>query len=105
MKIVNLGSGSKGNCTVVKTETTTILIDAGLSLADIEDRLSLIEIDPHKVNAILVTHEHSDHIKSVGKLSNNRPTFLPLFPTCKKFGCLSLPDAALYVCTVLCYRL
>ena len=69
MKIVNLGSGSKGNCTLVTTNNTTILIDAGLPLLEIETKLNALGVDIKKLDAILITHEHTDHIKSVGKIS------------------------------------
>ena len=69
MKIVNLGSGSKGNCTLVASDTTTILIDAGLPIAEIEAKLNALGVDPMNIMGILITHEHGDHIKSVGKLS------------------------------------
>lgn len=69
MKIVNLGSGSKGNCTYVQGGKTKILIDCGLSLAEIENRLAQIGENPKNINAILVTHEHSDHIRSLEKFA------------------------------------
>ena len=69
MKIVNLGSGSKGNCTLVASENTIILIDAGLPILEIEAKLNSLGIDPINISGILVTHEHIDHIKSLGKLS------------------------------------
>ena len=69
MKIVNLGSGSKGNCTLVKTDETNILIDAGLPITEIETKLLYLGIEPGDVDGILITHEHSDHIKSVERLS------------------------------------
>ena len=68
MKIVNLGSGSKGNCTLVATKSTVVLIDAGLTLSDIEQKLEKLGVSPEYIKGILVTHEHSDHIKSVGKM-------------------------------------
>ncbi len=66
MRICVLGSGSKGNCTFVEGENTRILIDAGLTKADIESRLALIGVNPDSIDSILVTHEHSDHIKGLG---------------------------------------
>ena len=69
MKIINLGSGSKGNCTLVTSNNTIILIDAGLSVAEIETKLDYLKVDPANIDGILVTHEHIDHVKSVGKLS------------------------------------
>lgn len=66
MRICVLASGSKGNCTFVEGENTRILIDAGLTKSDIEKRLALIGVDPNSIHSILVTHEHSDHIKGLG---------------------------------------
>lgn len=69
MKIVNLGSGSKGNCTLISGAGTVVLIDAGLSLVEIETKLDILGVSPSYINGILITHEHSDHIKSIGKFS------------------------------------
>jgi len=69
MRICVLGSGSKGNSTYIETENSKILIDAGLSKCDLERRLSLLNINPYDIDAILVTHEHSDHIKGVGQFA------------------------------------
>lgn len=74
MKIVTLGSGSKGNCTVVSTLGTTILIDAGLPITEIETKLVSLGINPMQIDAILVTHEHSDHIKSIDRFSKKYGT-------------------------------
>ena len=69
MKITTLASGSKGNCTLVETEKTKILIDAGISLAEIEKKLEILKVNPFDIQGIIITHEHSDHIKSVGAFS------------------------------------
>ena len=74
MKIVTLGSGSKGNCTLVSTDVVTILIDAGLPIFEIESKLISLGISPSNVDAILITHEHSDHIKSVDRFSKKYGT-------------------------------
>jgi len=65
MRICILASGSKGNCTYIESENSKILIDAGLSKKEIVNRLSLIKVSPNDIDAILVTHEHSDHIKGL----------------------------------------
>lgn len=61
MKIVVLGSGSKGNSTFIDFGNIKILIDVGFSYKQIKERLSVINIDPKEINAIFVTHDHSDH--------------------------------------------
>lgn len=62
MRVCVLGSGSKGNCTYIECGDTGILVDAGLSCAQIEKRLKSINVNPFHISAILVTHEHTDHI-------------------------------------------
>ena len=69
MQIASLGSGSKGNATLVNYDKTTILVDCGFSLRQFEQRLSRLEISPQQIDAILVTHEHSDHSSSVVRLA------------------------------------
>lgn len=64
-----LASGSKGNAIFISTGHTSLLIDAGLSGIEIERRLRSRGLDPKDLNAILVSHEHHDHILSVGVLS------------------------------------
>ena len=65
----SLYSGSSGNCLLVQTSNTKILIDAGESAKKISNALSSIDVNPSNIDAILVTHEHSDHIKGLGTLS------------------------------------
>ena len=57
-----LGSGSTGNATLISTETTTVLVDAGLSAREIVRRLAEVGVSHEKLDAIIVTHEHSDHV-------------------------------------------
>ncbi len=80
MRICVLASGSKGNCTFVEGENTRILIDAGLTKSDIEERLALIGIDPNSINSILVTHEHGDHIKGLGAFARAHDTAIYAHP-------------------------
>lgn len=64
-----LGSGSKGNSVYIATETTKVLIDAGLSYKQIEERLKSIDVDINELDAVVITHEHSDHIKGLEVLA------------------------------------
>lgn len=68
--ICPLASGSKGNCTLIATGTTKILIDAGISLKNIQERLRHFEIDLSEIDAVLITHEHSDHIAGLKALTS-----------------------------------
>ncbi len=69
MKFCSLFSGSSGNCQYIKTENTTILVDAGLSGKKIQQEIVNIGEDPKKVDAIFITHEHIDHIQGAGIMS------------------------------------
>lgn len=72
-----LSSGSKGNAIYVTGGSTSILIDAGLSGVEIERRLASRNIEPDSLDAVLVSHEHSDHIQGVGVLA--RRFSLPVY--------------------------
>ena len=65
VKLTILGSGSAGNCAYVETENCRILIDAGFSPRQIRTRLASIGRTPENLTAILITHEHSDHISGL----------------------------------------
>jgi phosphoribosyl 1,2-cyclic phosphodiesterase len=69
LHFASLGSGSKGNATLVKSADALLLIDCGFTIKETERRLALLGLTPSDVSAILVTHEHSDHIKGVGPLA------------------------------------
>src|SRR3990167_3010310 len=64
-----LASGSKGNALYLGSETTRVLIDAGISLTNLEERLHQIQVDPKSLQAVLVTHEHTDHIQGLIQIS------------------------------------
>ncbi|MCF7796268.1 MAG: MBL fold metallo-hydrolase [Lentisphaeria bacterium] len=68
LKFVNLGSGSKGNASIVFNESNMILIDAGLSAAQIRKRMALLALDIDDVEAVLITHEHGDHVNGCKRL-------------------------------------
>jgi phosphoribosyl 1,2-cyclic phosphodiesterase len=69
MRMTVLASGSKGNSTVVATGRTRILVDAGLSCREILKRMHQACEDPRQLDAILITHEHQDHVQGVAVLA------------------------------------
>ena len=79
LSVCMLASGSRGNAVFVSDGSTSILVDAGLSGIEIERRLKSQELCPENLDAIVVSHEHFDHIHGVGVLS--RRFDLPVFIT------------------------
>ncbi len=78
-----LASGSKGNSLFVSCNNSSILIDAGLSGVEIQRRLTAVNIDPENLTAIIITHEHTDHVKGAGILS--RRFDIPVYITQKTY--------------------
>lgn len=62
MKVTNLSSGSKGNCSLLRGQSTNVLIDIGIRLRLLEQSLQQLNVDCQSINAILISHEHSDHV-------------------------------------------
>jgi phosphoribosyl 1,2-cyclic phosphodiesterase len=85
-RLASLGSGSRGNGTVVEIGSERILVDCGFTLRQAEERLERIGLKPPDLSAVLVTHEHSDHAGGVGALA-----FKYALPVFASFGTL---DAA-----------
>ncbi len=79
VRVTVLASGSKGNCTVVTTSRTRIVLDAGLSCREIVKRMRLSGEEPEKLDAILITHEHQDHIQGLSVLA--RRWNVPVYAT------------------------
>lgn len=74
MRVCNLASGSSGNCTYIESSTTRVLVDNGKPLSYILSCLQELSIQPHSIDAILITHEHSDHIKGIQKFASTYQT-------------------------------
>ena len=66
LNFCSLYSGSSGNSLLVQSNQTNLLIDCGVSSKKIENALNTLDINPHSINGILITHEHSDHIQGLG---------------------------------------
>ena len=79
MQFASLGSGSKGNATLVRAGATLVMIDCGFSLRETTRRLCRLGVEPQQLDAILVTHEHSDHSSGVAALS--RKYQIPVYLT------------------------
>jgi phosphoribosyl 1,2-cyclic phosphodiesterase len=74
-----LASGSKGNATVIAAGSTRILVDAGLSCRELMKRMAAVGEEPETLNAILITHEHLDHVAGLAVLA--RKLKIPVFFT------------------------
>lgn len=66
MRFSILASGSSGNATYIETEHSRLLVDVGLSGKQLEKALHSIDVDPASITALMISHEHSDHIKGLG---------------------------------------
>lgn len=94
LDICSLFSSSKGNCTYVFSDTTKILIDVGISSKRLTERLIKDNIRPEEIQAILITHEHSDHTKGIRVFS--KKFNVPVFASEKTWGTLvslEIPDS------------
>jgi len=92
LQVCVLASGSRGNAVWISDGTTTVLVDAGLSGVEIQRRMAARGLDERPVDAIVITHEHHDHIQGVGVLSRRHkiPVWasLPTFAAATQMGVL-----------------
>jgi phosphoribosyl 1,2-cyclic phosphodiesterase len=79
LRFASLGSGSKGNAAVIESGETRLLLDCGYSVAQLEHRIQRLGLTAEALTAIVVTHEHADHIGGVARLS--RKYRLPVWLT------------------------
>ena len=91
LNFCSLYSGSSGNSLFVQNENTNILIDAGESAKKIVNALSSINVPIEKIDAIVVTHEHLDHVKSIGTLSSKYN--IPVYATEKTWSAMPVQSA------------
>jgi phosphoribosyl 1,2-cyclic phosphodiesterase len=84
MRFASLGSGSKGNATIIDSGGTAILVDCGFSVKTLVSRLDALSMTPSTIAAIVVTHEHSDHWKGVNGFSERYGTPVYLSAGCSR---------------------
>lgn len=84
LEVASLGSGSSGNATLVRAGDTTLLVDCGFTLKESLKRMASLGVAPSDLTAVLISHEHSDHVKGIGPLS--RKFGVPIYLTHGTFG-------------------
>lgn len=100
MRICSIASGSSGNCIYVGSDDTHVIIDAGISGKRIEEGLNTLGLTTRDLDGILITHEHSDHVASIGVLA--RKYGIPMYATEGTIGgimdqkCLGTIDESLF---------
>lgn len=84
MKVSILGSGSSGNSIFVENDGIKLLVDAGFSCKKIEEKLKCIDRNINEIDALLITHEHTDHIQGAGIIS--RKYDIPIYITPESYA-------------------
>lgn len=79
LRFASLGSGSRGNALLIETNDLRVLVDCGFPARETTSRLAQLEVEPESLHAILVTHEHGDHLRGVGAMA--RRYRLPVWMT------------------------
>lgn len=97
MEVHVLASGSDGNCTVIESDGEAIMIDAGISCRSILSQMDRVGLDKDMVKAILITHEHSDHVKGAGATA--RKLDVPVVANEATFNASNLGDVQHWVYT------
>ena len=78
MKYYGLCSGSRGNCWIIETSDTIVMLDCGFTKKYLFEKMNELGIDRDKLDALLITHTHSDHVKQLNAFS-----YLPIYSVCK----------------------
>jgi phosphoribosyl 1,2-cyclic phosphodiesterase len=95
MEISVLASGSSGNCFFCRANGSSILIDAGISCRQIEERLAKVRADIKDIDAVFITHEHVDHVRGLNILTKHHS--IPVYMTKGTYDALYYPIGKRYV--------
>lgn len=88
IRLTVLGSGSAGNATCIEAGGARILIDAGFSSRELGGRLKAVGVEPHRLDALVITHEHADHIRGASLFSRTHK--IPVYCTAATYRAASL---------------
>lgn len=100
MKLMSIASGSSGNCVYVGSETTSVLVDAGVSRKRISEGLSSADMEFQDIDAIIITHEHIDHTRALGVIS--RSCGIPMYATADTCSAIAhMPELGSFDCSLL----
>jgi phosphoribosyl 1,2-cyclic phosphodiesterase len=94
IRLTVLGSGSAGNATCIEGEGARILLDAGFSCRELSGRLRAVGVEPDRVDALVITHEHADHVRGAAVFS--RTHRVPVYCTRATYRAAGLDRAALH---------
>lgn len=89
LRVVVLGSGSGGNAVVVESDGRRLLVDAGFSCRELERRMRAVGIEPDSISALLLTHEHEDHVRGVARFALRHK--LPVWATAGTLAGTEIP--------------
>ena len=96
MKFASIGSGSRGNAMVIEADGTRVLLDCGINFKQLSAGMARLDLDPAQLDAVLLTHEHGDHIKGLKSLLRkcDIPAYMT-YGTALAADCLALPQLRL----------
>lgn len=99
MRLATLGSGSRGNATLIETGCARVLVDCGFGAYELGRRLATLGVEPQGLDALLLTHEHTDHVRGVGALARRHR--IPVWSTAGTWrgaGGEQVPNLHLFSC-------
>src|SRR2546428_3022347 len=94
IRLVVLGSGSAGNATCIEGGGARVLLDAGFSCRELGSRLRAVGVEPERLDALVITHEHADHIRGAALFSQTYE--IPVYCTTATFRAAGLERAGVH---------